>query len=91
MYSLNQLGVISELCQHSEVGKRLPCALYVHVSALPSLDPLLQSYEESAKFARAQQNINIVKFSTDKFKISYLFYPDFDTDPHPALQSILNA
>lgn len=87
MYSLNQLGVISELCQHSEVGKRLPCALYVHVSALPSLDPLLQSYEESAKFARAQQNINIVKFSTDKFKISYLFYPDFDTDPHPALQS----
>ncbi len=87
MYSLNQLDVISELCQQSEVGKRLPSALYVHVSALPSLDPLLQSYEESAKFARAQQNVNIVKFSTDKFKISYLFYPDFDTDPHPALQS----
>ncbi len=53
MYSLNQLGVISELCQRSEVGKRLPSALYVHVSALPSLDPVLQSYEESAKFARA--------------------------------------
>jgi DNA phosphorothioation-associated putative methyltransferase len=87
MYSLNQLDVISELCQQSEVGKRLPSALYVHVSALPSLDPLLQSYEESAQFARAQQNVNIVKFSTDKFKISYLFYPDFDTDPHPALQS----
>jgi DNA phosphorothioation-associated putative methyltransferase len=87
MYSLNQLGVISELCQHSEVGKLLPFALYVHVSALPSLDPLLQSYEESAKFAREQQSINIVKFSTDKLKISYLFYPDFDTDPHPALQA----
>ncbi len=87
MYSINQLGFISELCQHSEVGKHLPSALYVHVSALPSLDPRLQIYEESAKFARAQQNINVVKFSTDKLKISYLFYPDFDTHPHPALQA----
>lgn len=86
MYSFNQFGV-SELCQHSEVGKLLPSALYVHVSALPSLNPRLQSYEETAKFAREQQNVNIVKFSTDKFKISYLFYPDFDTNPHPALQA----
>ncbi len=87
MYTLNQLGVISEICQQSEVGKRLPSALYVHISALPSLDPRLQSYEESAKFARAQQTVNIIKFSTDKLKISYLYYPDFDTDPHPALQA----
>ncbi|WP_009634349.1 DNA phosphorothioation-associated putative methyltransferase [Synechocystis sp. PCC 7509] len=87
MYSFSQLGVISELCQHSEVGKLLPSALYVHISALPCLDPLLQSYEQIAKFAREQQNINIVKFSTDKLKISYLYYPDFDSDPHPALQA----
>ena len=87
MYSLNQLGVISELCQRSEVGKLLPSALYVHISALLSLDPLLQSYEESAKFVRERQSANIVKFSTNKLKISYLFYPDFDTDPHPALQA----
>ncbi len=85
MYS-NQFGVF-ELCQHSKVGKLLPSALYVHVSALPSLDPRLQSYEETGKFAREQQNVNIIKFSTDKFKISYLFYPNFDTDPHPALEA----
>ncbi len=87
MYSLNQLGVVSEICQQSKVGKLLPSALYVHISALSSLDPRLQSYEERAKFAREQQSVNIIKFSTDKFKISYLFYPEFDSAPHPALQA----
>lgn len=87
MFSLNQLDVIAECCQQSKVGKLLPTALYVHVSALSSLAPLLQSYERRARSAIALFSANIVKFSTDKPKISYLFYPDFDSDPHPALRS----
>ena len=87
MSSLTQLDVIAECCQQSNVGKLLPTALYVHISALSSLAPTLQSYERRARGAIALVSANIIKFSTDKPKISYLFYPDFDSDPHPALHS----
>ena len=31
-------------------------------------------------------NATLVKFSTNKPQLSYLFYPNFDRDPHPRLQ-----
>ena len=90
--NIPELSAIAELCQHSGVGKRLPNALYVHVSALSALEPLLQHYESSARLAAPQlEEPTLVKFSTDKPKISYLFYPDFDTDPHPALQASIQV
>jgi DNA phosphorothioation-associated putative methyltransferase len=42
-------SVLAMLCQRSKVGKLLPDALYVHVSALSALDPLLQAYESEAR------------------------------------------
>jgi DNA phosphorothioation-associated putative methyltransferase len=82
-----QLDTILSTCQHSKVGKLLPDALYVHVSALKSLDPLLQSYESAAReIASRSEGITLVKFSLEKPSISYLSYPEFDSDPHPALQ-----
>ena len=33
------------------------------------------------------EGATLIKFHTDKPKISYLFYPDFDTEPHPALHT----
>ena len=79
---------IAELCQKSNFGKRLPNALYIHISALECLDPLLQSYEGIARELISNIDaVTLIKFSTDTPKLSYLFYPDFDTDPHPALVS----
>lgn len=90
--NIPELSAIAELCQHSRVGKLLPNTLYVHVSALPALDPQLQRYESYARLAAPQLEAPVlVKFSTDKPKISYLFYPDFDTDPHPALQTSIQV
>ena len=90
--NIPELSAIAELCQHSQVGKLLPNTLYVHVSALPALEPLLQRYEDCARCADPQlQAPTLVKFSTDKLKISYLFYPDFDIDPHPALQASIQV
>jgi len=87
-----QSGEIAEVCQRSKVGKLLPNALYIHVSALPALEPLLQSYENRARRAAPQlEALTLIKFSTDQPKISYLFYPDFDTDPHPALQASIQV
>ncbi|MEB3122436.1 MAG: DNA phosphorothioation-associated methyltransferase, partial [Snowella sp.] len=84
----DDFSAIAELCQKSDFGKRLPNALYIHISALERLDPLLQSYEEIArKLISNIDAVTVIKFSTDTPKLSYLFYPDFDTDPHPALVS----
>ncbi|GBF82946.1 DNA phosphorothioation-associated putative methyltransferase [Aphanothece sacrum] len=78
-------NTIINCCQNSPIGKQLPNALYVHVSAITSLDPILQEYEINARITEDIKAATLIKISTDKPKISYLFYPNFDDDPHPAL------
>jgi DNA phosphorothioation-associated putative methyltransferase len=81
-----------ELCQRSSMGKRLPDAFYVHVSALTHLDPVLQAVEQRARSSAAlAESATLVKFSLDKPQIAYLFYPDFDREAHPALQSSIQV
>lgn len=88
LFSLGKPEVIQSICQKSKIGKKLPSALYVHVSALEALDPLLRIYEGCASRTIGRlENTTLVKFYTDKPKISYLFYPDFDTEPHPVLHT----
>ncbi|PPS45014.1 DNA phosphorothioation-associated putative methyltransferase [Chroococcidiopsis sp. TS-821] len=88
LFSLGKPGVVAQTCKQSKIGKLLPTALYVHVSALPELDPLLRIYEGCAsRTIGRMDNVTLVKFYTDKPKISYLFYPNFDTEAHPALHT----
>ena len=83
----NNFEQIASLMHQSSVGKHLPHYLYVHVSALNSLDSLVQEYEQKArKLIDKNQEITLVKFSLIEPKISYLVYPDFDRNPHPLLQ-----
>jgi DNA phosphorothioation-associated putative methyltransferase len=90
--SLDDFDAIASTCQRSKVGKLLPDALYVHVSALESLDPVLQRYESEAReIASRPERITLVKFNLEKPSISYLSYPEFDSDPHPALQSSIQV
>ncbi|HBC40468.1 MAG TPA: DNA phosphorothioation-associated methyltransferase, partial [Pseudanabaena sp.] len=81
---------IINLCQQSNVGKKLPNALYVHIAAIASLSPQLQECDRQARSLLPKDSkFTIIKFNYEQPKISYLFYPDFDTDPHPTLhQSI---
>ncbi|MEG4317803.1 MULTISPECIES: DNA phosphorothioation-associated putative methyltransferase [unclassified Microcoleus] len=84
----NLVAKIANCCRTSPVGKKLPTAFYVHVSAVSALNPVLVIYENCAR--RYLENIDeatLVKFYLNQPKISYLFYPDFDTDAHPALQN----
>ena len=68
-------------------GKRLPTALYVHREGLVNLggnlgavlDRVVARYQVSTEF-------NLVKFRSDELKLSFLAYPDFESDPHPALR-----
>ncbi len=85
-------GELAAICQQTPVGKQLPNSLYVHVSAIPVLPPVLQHYENYARQVTTKaQGATIVKFTVDRPKVSYLFYPDFDTDPHPALQASIQV
>jgi DNA phosphorothioation-associated putative methyltransferase len=90
-----QFAEIVRCCDRSQTGKRLPGALYVHVSALSALERSLrdtrkgslQDYENLARqHLKKLEGATLVKFSTDQPRVSYLSYPDFDTDAHPALQ-----
>jgi DNA phosphorothioation-associated putative methyltransferase len=79
-------AAIDAACARSPVGKLLPDDLYVHRSALDSLEPLLRVYEGCARAYLGEiEGANIIKIHRRSGKLSYLAYPDFDTDPHPAL------
>lgn len=92
LFSLGQTGTIQTACRQSSIGKFVGNALYVHISALNNLNPILRVYEGCASrtFGQLEQT-TIIKFRADKPKVSYLYYPDFDTDPHPALHSSMQA
>lgn len=90
--SLDEFGAIAAACQKSRVGKLLPDALYVHVSALCHLDPLLQRCESQARQSvDSTEAATVIKFSFDKPSLSYLFYPEFDSDPHPSLSASIQV
>lgn len=85
-------AAIAHLCQKSRVGKRLPEALYVHHSAVGALDVQLQTCVANAQAVTEQtKGATLVKFSLRKPQITFLFYPDFDCDPHPALAHSLQV
>jgi DNA phosphorothioation-associated putative methyltransferase len=78
--------LVDEACRNSPVGKLLPNALYIHRSALESLSPLLRVYEGCARAYLGEiDGANLIKLHRESGKVSYLVYPEFENDPHPAL------
>ena len=78
---------IDDACKESTIGKLLPKALYVHRDAIESLEPQLRIYEGCARnYIGDVEGANIVKIHRHSGKVSYLCYPKFDKDPHPALR-----
>lgn len=87
LFKIGEPGVIKQACHQSKIGKLLPAALYVHISALNEIDPKLRLYEGCAsRNIGGTEDANIIKFHKDKPCISYLYYPDFESISHPALQ-----
>ena len=87
LFKIGEPGVIKQACHQSKIGKLLPAALYVHISALNEIDPKLRLYEGCAsRNIGGTEDANIIKFHKDKPCISYLYYPDFESIAHPRLQ-----
>lgn len=92
LYAAGNLAAIEQAVRSVPVGKLTPEALYVHVSALDKLPPLLRVYEGCGQaLAGTVDEATIVKLHREKPQVSYLSYPTFDRDPHPALATVLVA
>ncbi len=88
LMTLGNLAVIAAHIQQSPIGQQRSSGLLVHLSAIEQLDPLLRLYEGcAARTLGRPEEATVVKFHADQPKVSYLFFPNFDTDPHPALHT----
>lgn len=90
LFSAGKPENIDNACRSSDVGKLTPNALYVHVSALSSLAPVLRVYEGCARtYIGAVDGANVVKLFRAIPQISYLSYPEFEKNAHPSLAASL--
>ena len=86
LFRAGDAEAVDDACRRSAVGKLLPNALYVHRTALEALDPLLRVYEGCARAYLGEiEGADLIKLHRQSGQVSYLVYPDFDADPHPAL------
>jgi DNA phosphorothioation-associated putative methyltransferase len=87
LFKAGNAQAIDEACKRSTVGKLLPDDLYVHRSALDSLEPILRIYEGCGRaYLGDVDGANVIKIHRRSGKLSYLVYLEFEDDPHPALQ-----
>jgi hypothetical protein len=92
LFGAGNTEAIDRAARNAPVGKLTQEALYVHVSALDELPPLLRVYEGCGQaLAGRVEEATIVKLHREKPQVSYLSYPTFDRDPHPALATVLVA
>jgi DNA phosphorothioation-associated putative methyltransferase len=90
LFSAGAADVIREACKNSSIGKHLPDALYVHSTAMASLASVLRVYEGCARaYIGVVEGANVIKLSIGKPQISYLHYPDFESNGHPSLAGSL--
>jgi DNA phosphorothioation-associated putative methyltransferase len=81
LFRAGDAAAVDEACRNSPLDKLLPNAPYVHRSALDELDPLLRVYEGCARAYLGEiEEANILKLHRFSGKISYLAYPDFETE-----------
>lgn len=86
LFGAGNADLVDAACKRSPIGKLLPDSLYVHRNSLDHLEPILRVYEGCARAYLGEiEDANIIKLHRFSGKLSYLSYPDFDTDPHPAL------
>ena len=76
-----------DLVNQIEVGKQLPDAVYLHISAIGTLpDELSSAVVKIAAALKVQDGAwNVIKFSKRDFKITLLSYPNFDNQSYPSL------
>ena len=93
LLAVGDMERVSRAARRSSVGKLTPSAIYAHAeSALENLPPLLRLYEGCARrYIGRVDSANLIKLHTGEPMVSYLSYPDFESDPHPALAASMTV
>jgi DNA phosphorothioation-associated putative methyltransferase len=78
---------LRDLSNQLAFGKKLPTAVYIArpQAGWPIGEILLGEIRRSAIAAKPDPNWNLLKIHTNEAALTFLTYPDFDEDPHPAL------
>lgn len=71
------------------IGKKLPNSIYIHKSQIKLLPSMLGNLtlKTAETFKITPSSWNIIKFQKRDFKISYLYYPEFNKYAYPALKN----
>lgn len=92
LFSLGDRQRLEQACRRSPIGKQTPSALYVHQSVLIRLPGLLRAYEGCARMYLGRiDGADVIKLESRRPAVSYLWYPDFEKDPHPSLTRSLHV
>jgi DNA phosphorothioation-associated putative methyltransferase len=92
LFAIGRQGLIAEAIRSAKVGKRMPSALYAHTSAISMLQPCLRVLEGCTReLLGTVADATIVKLDIERPRVTYLEYPTFDTDAHPALRGAYMA
>jgi len=80
-------ATFKESVRKVEVGKQLPDAVYVHISALSTLPEELSSVviRIATALKISDEAWNVIKLNKRDFKVTLLNYPEFEGDSYPAL------
>lgn len=85
LFQMGKPDVVRRTCEALTFGKKLPDDYYVHRSGEQRLPALLRLLVFAARQVVGETNYEIVKFSLDGRKVSFLRYPQFDDEAHPEL------
>jgi DNA phosphorothioation-associated putative methyltransferase len=85
LFSVGRTEQVNAACLDAPIGKKTPEALDVHISALDQLPASRRVFEGCARAYIGVEAASIVKLARLEPRISYLSYPTFEDDPHPAL------
>jgi len=82
-----KLNQFLEWIRSVDFGKKLPTASYIFRPSDWTVIPaeLAATVERAMKAADPDSQWNLLKLHTDQVAITFLTYPNFDEDPHPAL------
>lgn len=92
LFALADNDRLSAALLKTQFGKILPDAIYVHVDYVYRLDALLRVYEGAGRALIGDPgDVTLVKMSRVKHRVSYLWYPCFESHGHPVLATSLRA
>ncbi len=86
LFSTGRGEVLKGVMEASAIGKITAGGMYVHRNVLSRIAPLLRVYEGCGRvLVGSIETCNLIKLHRSHFGISYLSYPTFETEGHPAL------